>query len=171
LWLNGQYMKKLSLSERTELVVRYLREAEAMDGVDEKMDWIASITQLLGERLRVTSQIVEHAGFFFVERVEYDEKARELLLSEERTPEILAAIADRLEVLRDHKAGSVEQAIRGLAEKLGLKAGELIHPARAALTGKTTSPGLFEIIELLGKERSVTRLREAADFVKSNPGS
>jgi glutamyl-tRNA synthetase len=171
LWLNGQYMKGLSVSERTELVIRYLREAEAMDGVDEKRDWIASITQLLGERLRVASQITEHAGFFFVERVEYDEKARELLLSEERTPEILAAIADRLEVLGDHNAGSVEQAIRGLAEKLGLKAGELIHPARAALTGKTTSPGLFEIIELLGKERSVTRLREAADFVKSNSGS
>jgi glutamyl/glutaminyl-tRNA synthetase len=164
-------MKKLPLSEKTELVIRYLREAEAMDGVDEKRDWISSITELLGERLRVASQITEHAGFFFAEKVQYDEKAREQLLSGERTREILAAMADTLEVLKDHNAGSIEQAIRGLAVELGLKAAELIHPARAALTGKTTSPGLFEIMELLGKERSVARLRKAADFVKSNLGS
>jgi glutamyl-tRNA synthetase len=165
LWLNGQYMKRLSVSDRTDLVVRYLREVERMGGVDEKRDWIASITQVLGERLRVASQITEYAGFFFVEKVQYDQKARELLLSGKRTRETLLATADTLEGLREYNAGPIEQAIRSLAEKMSLEAGELIHPARAALTGKTTSPGVFEVMELLGKKRSVARLREAADFV------
>lgn len=168
LWLNGQYMKRLSLSERTDLVTRYLREVEGMNGVDETKDWIAGITQALGERLRVASQITEQADFFFLERVQYDEKARELLLSGEGTRELLIAVADALECLGDYNAGSIEQAVRSLAGRMNLKAGELIHPARAALTGKTTSPGIFEIMELLGRERSVSRLREAALFAGAN---
>ena len=167
LWVNGQYMKRLSVSERAELVTRYLREVEGMDGVDERRDSIAGITQVLGERLRVASQIMEQAGFFFAEKVQYDEKARELLLSRKETPGILAAMAEALGGLTDYCASSIERDTRGLAEKMSLKAGDLIHPARAALTGKTTSPGIFEIMELLGKERSISRLREAEAFLRS----
>jgi len=171
LWLNGQYMKRLSVSERTELVTRYLQEAERMDGIDEKRDWLTGITRVLGERLRVASQITEQAGFFFVEKIQYDEKAKELLLSEQRTRDILVRVADTLEGLRDYSAGPIEQAVRGLAVGMGLKPGELIHPARAALTGRTTSPGIFEIMELLGEKRSVSRLRDAAAFVNSDLSS
>jgi glutamyl-tRNA synthetase len=163
-WMNGQYMKELSGSARSELALRYLREEAAVSDADAGADLIARITEVLGERLRVASQITELAGFFFKEELEYDEKAKELLLSEEKTPERLRALAAGLEALEDHSVEAIEGAVRGLATEMGLKAGELIHPARAALTGRTTSPGIFEVIEILGKKKSVARLRGAAEF-------
>ncbi|KPJ61361.1 MAG: hypothetical protein AMJ46_01260 [Latescibacteria bacterium DG_63] len=166
-WMNGQYMKELSNSRRSELVRRYLREEEGMKGIDEKADWIARITEVLGDRLRVASQITELAGFFIKEKLEYDEKARELLLTTEGGRELLVKVAYRVATLENYSVEAIEGAVRGLAEEMGLKAGELIHPARAALTGKTTSPGIFEVMELLGKETCVTRLKDAADFVAS----
>ena len=170
IWLNGQYMKRLPLTERVKLVTRYLCEVEGMD-VEAKGDWIARVTEVLGERLRVASQITEQAGFFFVEKVQYDENAKKLLISGEKTSEILVSIARSLSDLDDYSAGSIEKAVRGLAEKMDLKAGDLIHSARAALTGRTYSPGIFEVMELLGRERTMIRLRQAAALAAKGPRS
>ncbi|UCF79188.1 MAG: glutamate--tRNA ligase [Candidatus Eiseniibacteriota bacterium] len=171
IWMNGQYMRELPSSRRHEMVRRFLREEEGMNDVDTRGDWIDRIVDVVGDRMKVASQITELAGFFFEDRVRYDEKARELLLSGAGTSELLLKVAGRLESLKDYGAVSIEEAIRGLAGEMGLKAGELIHPARAALTGKTTSPGIFDVMTLLGRERCLSRLRDAADFAASERAS
>ena len=72
------------------------------------------------------------------------------------------ATADRLEALPEMTAPAAEAAVRGLASDRGLKAGAVIHPARVALTGSRASLGIFDVMEILGRERAVARLRDAA---------
>ncbi|MFH0779047.1 MAG: glutamate--tRNA ligase [Candidatus Eisenbacteria bacterium] len=170
LWLNAQYMKKLSAEQRTEMIIRYLTEVKGMKGLDSKRDWVGAVTQVMGERLRVASQIDERGDFFFTESVHYDEKAAELLLSNEGGAELLTRIAASFRRVEDWRSQAIEENLRGLAQELGLKAAELIHPARAALTGHTTSPGIFEVTELLGKKECLERLGAASKFVSQAEG-
>ena len=72
---------------------------------------------------------------------------------------VLKAVADRLEALPDWNLEAIEAAVRGAIEDLGVKSGDVIHPVRAAVTGRTVGAGLFETIQVLGRERSVKRLR------------
>jgi hypothetical protein len=78
----------------------------------------------------------------------------------------LEAVANELEALAVWTPEAIEAAVRALAERLGTKAGTLIHPARVALTGRAVSPGLFDVLHLLGRPKSVERLRRGADIVR-----
>jgi glutamyl-tRNA synthetase len=84
----------------------------------------------------------------------------------------LSALADEFEKLRYFDRASVEETLRGLADRLTIEAGELIHPSRVALTGKTVSPDIFWVIVLLGKAKTIERLRSASALgAKGIPGS
>jgi glutamyl-tRNA synthetase len=73
----------------------------------------------------------------------------------------LSALADELQSVEPWTAANIESAFRAVIERLGLKLGKLAQPARVALTGGTASPGIFEVAELLGKERTLARIRNA----------
>jgi len=105
-------------------------------------------------------------GFFYgedfaVERADWDEH-----VATPAARERLTALADALEAALPmdaaHPAAAFEQVVRTTAEKLGVQAGDLIHPCRVALTGQTRSAGIFEVMELVGASRVLARLRRAA---------
>ncbi len=103
--------------------------------------------------------------YFFKDDFERDPAAVEKHLRGAGVRERLEKLADVLEGLEAFGHDDIEQAVRGLAADLGVKAGELIHPCRVALTGRSVSPDLFAVVQLVGRERSVARLREAAAAV------
>ncbi|MFQ5810596.1 MAG: glutamate--tRNA ligase, partial [Armatimonadota bacterium] len=81
--------------------------------------------------------------------------------------DVLERLADALEALDDFCVDGIEQATRGLADEMGISAAKAIHPARAAVTGMTFGPSLFHLLELLGKDRVVPRLRRAAELSRA----
>jgi glutamyl-tRNA synthetase len=99
---------------------------------------------------------------FFFEDFAYDEDGRKHLESPE-SRSYLAALAGRLDDLSDFTHDAIERVVRVFAEKFGLKVSAIVHPARVAVSGKTKGAGLFEMMEVLGRERTVARLRRAAD--------
>ena len=121
------------------------------------------IVQILGNRLKLLKDAPDLMGYFLKDDYKRDEAAEREYLSSKETTARLVALADELESLKYFDYDSVEEAVRGLADRMGLQAGELIHPCRVALTGRTVSPDIFHVIIALGKSKSTERLRKAAD--------
>ena len=116
----------------------------------------------LKERARTLVELVDGARYLYVDRpIEPDEKAAALLDAEAR--EMLARLLPALEGLSEWTAGTTEDAVRAFAEANGLKLGKVAQPMRAALTGRTTSPGVFDVLAVLGREESLARLRDQTD--------
>jgi glutamyl-tRNA synthetase len=115
----------------------------------------------LKERAKTLIELVDAAGFIWAARpLALDDKAKALLTAEART--LLAEAIAALEAVEPWTAEATEQAVRGLAERVGAKLGAIAQPLRAALTGRTTSPGIFNVLAVLGRPESLARLRDQA---------
>jgi glutamyl/glutaminyl-tRNA synthetase len=160
-WMNGQHLKRLSDEERTRQVVDWLQaRGHELSGKDAA--WRAAFVRALGDRLKTFAD-AERYGVFALEaepRAEPEAWAQVLERADAGTR--LDALAERLEADPEFSLGSLEALTRGAAKEWGLKAGELMGLARVALTGRRISPGLFDVMMLLGRERAVARLRAAA---------
>ncbi|MBI2912456.1 MAG: glutamate--tRNA ligase [Chloroflexi bacterium] len=161
-WMNGMYIRQLSADELARRV-RPLLEA-AVGPVDE--GYLTRIVPLIQERIRFLSEAVEMADFFFREGdLDY---WPETLLGKKfagaptRAIAALETVLDHIDGLEPWEHDALEGAIRPLAEELGLKAGELFGLMRVAVTGKTAAPPLFETMAVLGRQRTLERLRSAS---------
>lgn len=152
-WMNGHYIRESSDERLTDLIEARLREA----GLAPDRETVASAVPLVKERMELLSQAPELLRFLF-EDVEPDEKARAMLEGQE---EYLGVVADRLEALEPWATEAIEQALRGLKDERELSSKKAFQPVRAAVTGTLVSPPLFESLELLGRERTLDRLRAA----------
>ncbi len=115
----------------------------------------------LKERAKTLVDLVDAASFLWASRpLALDDKATALLTPEART--LVAEILPDLDAVEPWTAEAAEQAVRGYAERKGAKLGSVAQPLRAALTGKTTSPGIFNVLAVLGREESLARLRDQA---------
>lgn len=123
---------------------------------------IAYIVHILGNRLKLLKDVPDLAGYFLKDDYKRDEAAVKTHLASKETTKRLALLADELEGLKFFTYDSVEEAVRGLADRMNIQAGELIHPCRVAMTGTTVSPDIFHVIIGLGKEKAVERLRSAS---------
>ncbi len=120
----------------------------------------------LKERAKTLVELVDAAGFLFAERpLQPDPKAAALLTREAR--DILGELAEALAPVEPWTAAGTEQAVRAFADRKGLKLGSVAQPLRAALTGRTTSPGIFDVLVALGKNESLGRLRDQAAVASS----
>ncbi len=162
-WMNAEYMKRKPVEERVHLVMPYLRGAGLVEEPlgDEGFGYVRRVVEVVGERLKMARDIVALADFFFVGDVEYEEKAAEKFLKRHYVGPAFRILEDRLEKLHAYNEIGLEELMRGLAAEMGLKPGELIHPVRVALSGRRHSPGIFDVMALLGKERVIERLRRA----------
>ncbi len=162
-WLNGEYMKKKSTDEKIELVIPFLEKAGLIKPPvdDATRDYLRKIIEVIGERLKMPGQIIEYGGFFFRDTVEYDEESADKFLRAHYVAPAFRLLEERLHKLEKFDEEGVEKVVRGLASEMGLKARDLIQPVRVALTGSRVSPGLFETVVLLGKDRVIRRLEEA----------
>ncbi|HKP87687.1 MAG TPA: glutamate--tRNA ligase [Blastocatellia bacterium] len=167
LWMNGEYIKAMPLDELTPLVAEELKKAgmwrEAYAG-DER-DWFTRTVDLLRARYRTTAEFAAIGRPYFSDQFEYETAAVKKNLKDERLKELLPGLADRLERVEGFTHDGTESALRAYSEEQGVKAGLLINAARTALTGQSVGPGMFDIIVTLGRERSVERLRRAAELV------
>jgi glutamyl-tRNA synthetase len=113
----------------------------------------------LKERAKTLIDLVDAAYFIFADRpLTLDDKAAALLTPEARA--LLAALAEQLEPLEPWTAEVTEQTVRAFAERAGAKLGGIAQPVRAALTGRTTSPPIFDVLTVLGKQESLARIRD-----------
>ena len=147
-WLNGVYLRELPPGEYADRLVAYLRE----QGYDWDEELVRATVPLVQEKISKLSEYPDFAGFFF----------RDI----EADPALLdgSVLGDAERVLAQTEpftAESIEAALRGLAERLELKPREAFQPIRVAVTGSKVSPGLFESIELLGREETLERIRSA----------
>jgi glutamyl-tRNA synthetase len=115
----------------------------------------------LKERAKTLVDLIDSAGYLWADRpIAPDDKARQLLTDEARA--LLGDMLGELEPLERWSAETTEAAVRTFAERKGVKLGAVAQPLRAALTGRTTSPGIFDVLEVLGRAESLDRLRDQA---------
>lgn len=159
-WMNGVYIREMDLGRLTELCLPYLQEAGCvpLSPSPEEMEYVQSVVALEQDRMKVLCEIVELTGFFFEDEPEYDEKGVNKWLSKDHVPGLLQRLADKLGHVNDFSAENVELAVRQVGEEMGISGGQVIHPIRMAVTGRTVGPGLFETMSVLGRERVVFRL-------------
>ena len=166
-WMNGQYIARLPVAKLAQAVEPFLGEAglwpSALPGVDEP--WLHRLLDLLRPRAKRLTDFVDLARPFLVDTVEYDPEAIEKHLSTPGLAAHLSALVESLGTAVPFDEPHVEAVVRGSAAERGIKPGLLIHAVRVAVTGRTTSPGLFEVLSLLGKERTITRLRRLTLFL------
>jgi glutamyl-tRNA synthetase len=164
LWMNGMYIRQLSVERLTELIVPHLAKSglisEPLSG--EERENLSEFVALVQDRLKLLTEAPEQLDFFLRDDVVFDPKAVEKWLSRPETPGLLVKVADRLSDLDPWTVDRIEAAVREAGEQAGAEGGKIIHPVRVAATGRTVGPGLFETLEALGRDRVVARLRKAA---------
>lgn len=155
-WVNAQYIKKLAPAELLELVKPLLLEKKYIaDNFDS--NYLLSVVKLFQERITTLADFADYSDFFFNEAIDIGPEARKRLEAKDYSKEFRLLI-ERLDALGRFDHLNIETSFRALVSELQIKAAELVHPVRAALTGKTIGPGLFELMEALGKEKIRQRL-------------
>jgi glutamyl-tRNA synthetase len=151
--LNGHYIHEADDERLAELIAARLGVSD-----DQKAVLVSAMPQLK-PRANTLVQLADGAAFLFAARpLEIDEAAAALLTADARST--LAAAHEKLVALANWDAASLEAAIREVAEASGAKLGKLAQPLRAALTGRTTSPGIFDVLALLGRDESLGRIAD-----------
>jgi glutamyl-tRNA synthetase len=146
-WMNGVYLRALSPDEYAERLLEWLRDHGYADW-DEAL--VRKTVPIVQDKIARLAEYPEFAGFLF-----HDVEPDPTLLD----PDVLRAAADALESVEPFEAEAIEATLRALGESLGLKPAKAFQPIRVAVTGSKVSPGLFESLELLGREESLRRLR------------
>ena len=166
-WFNQQQMMRLPAGELANRIAPLLRDAGLWRDGFESSDrqWLERVIELLKPRAKRLGQFVDDGRLFFVEDVEYDPTAVKKFLQPAGMREHLASLRLALDAVSPFEAVPLEAALRALAEARGIKPAALIHATRVAVTGKAVSPGLFEVLELLGRPRTIRRLETALILV------
>jgi len=157
-WMNGHYIRKTDLDRLARLCLPFLQKAGLVAEIPpEKWEWYKGVISTVQDRLVVLSEVAPLTDFFFLEEISYDPAAVKKFLGEENWP-ILREVRQRLAAVEDFTPAGLEPVVRGLVEEKGLKTKDVFHPLRVAVTGRAVSPGLFETLTYIGKERVLKRL-------------
>ena len=151
-WMNGVYLRAMPAGEYADALAAYLRD----EGFTWDEELIRRSAPLVQEKIVRFGEYPAFAGFLFG-RVEASDEDRAVM-----DPEILAAAEDGLRGVEPWTTEAIEQALRAMAERLELKPRQAFQPIRVAVTGSPVSPGLFESLELLGRDESLSRIRDAS---------
>jgi nondiscriminating glutamyl-tRNA synthetase len=167
-WMNGEYFRALPLSVKGDMVTAHLTATHALpDSAIRDRAFLERAIEAVGDRMKRPSQFLEYAAYLFVDTVEPEQAPWAELVAKPFAAARLKKLATALAEVEPFEHDAIEKATRGVATSEGVKAGEVIMPARIALTGKKVSPGIFDVILLLGRERTVERLRHAADRLEA----
>jgi glutamyl-tRNA synthetase len=168
-WFNQQHIARLPPDELGVRLRPLLEAANVWRDAyfDERHAWFFAVLELLKPRVRRLNDFVTQGRFFFTDDLEYDPAAIEKHLNADGMPAHLAALEKALAELSAFDEASIEAALRSVAEARGVKAASLIHALRVSITGKSVSPGVFEVAVLVGRERTLARLRAAMDLISS----
>jgi glutamyl-tRNA synthetase len=169
-WMNGQH---LSLVSSDELFARVVPAMEAAGlatraELEARREWFVALLDLLKVRARTIDDIVRQATPYLRDDVsEYDADATAKHWKDAAlTTDLLASVRDELSTLADWSPQAMEEALRALAERRGVGSGKLFQPLRVALTGLAVSPGIFDVLVILGRERALRRLDSAIQMLR-----
>lgn len=162
--INALYIRRMSPAELADMAAPMLVESGAATEEELERDRprLEAIMDLLKERIALTTDIPDAVGYFYGGTLDYDEAEFEKQFGKDFVRENFPELAERLKALPEWTEESIEKAIRDLAAEKDKGAKHLIHPLRFATTGRTVSAGLFETMKLLGRERSLLRIEDAA---------
>jgi glutamyl-tRNA synthetase len=169
-WMNGVYIRDLNMEDLTERALPFLEKglpAEVKRPLDT--DYVKRVMPLIRERINTLAEAATYADFFFINTPVYE--ASILIgkkMTVETTLEALKAAEERLSTLKSFDHDLLEDTLRNLAGELGLKTGQLFGLLRAATTGRSATPPLFDTMEVLGKERCLNRITVAIAKLGSN---
>ena len=174
-WYNAQYLAQLSPDDLTRYVKPLLQAAGLWrDELDEarRREWLQRVLRLVLPRVKRLPDFVEQARPFLTTTVEYDPEAvRKHLTTADLDGHVDALIAALEADGEAFEEAAIERVLRGVADARGIKAAALIHAARIAATGKGVSPGIFEVLALLGKPLTLSRLRDLAQYLRASASS
>jgi glutamyl-tRNA synthetase len=163
-WMNSQHIMRMDTRELAARVEPFLRDAGLWrtEYGGAKHDWFCAVLELFKPRAKRLTEFVERGTPFFAEVTAYDAAAQKKLWAAPETQELLTALADRLGAVEPFDPPAIEPVVRALADERAVKATALMQAVRLAVSGSSASPGLFEMMALVGREAVIARLRRAA---------
>ena len=163
LWLNAEYIKTRPPEQIAQLLIPLLVQAGLTVEVRAvSVEWIARLVVLVKERTKTLLEMVHWVKPYFGDHVVYEEEAARKFLTAAQAP-LLTKLVARFETLPTFSKQEWEDRFKTLVSEEGIKMGQLAQPVRVALTGRTASPGLFEVMEVLGRDRTLLRLRRGIE--------
>jgi glutamyl-tRNA synthetase len=162
-WLNGWYIRNKPPEEVAKLVLPILLDKGIKAELDNKL---VMIVKELSQRAKTLLDITGSLGYFYAREIEYEEKAAGKFLTSEMTG-VLKDLTERLSLTESFTAEEIQKVFEGIMEERGLKLGTIAQPVRVALTGGTVSPGIFEVMEILGKDEVIRRLDKAVEYISA----
>ncbi len=160
LWMNSQYMKMKSAKEITELSIPFLEKAGyEKSNIERHRQIIEKIVELEKEKFRILEDVPERVAPYITEDIDWNLQLLQKFGIPE-TSKILSEILPEIKKIEQFERSAIENIIRKFCKEKNLKTGEVFHPLRFALTGMTKGPGLFELMEILGRDVSVRRIEK-----------
>ena len=150
-WMNGEYLRAMSLD-------RFIELARPFTGGHND----PKVFALVKEKVKLLKELPDWINCFFTEDYPFDPEAVKKSCSAPQTSERLVKLAEKFAALSPWDAAGLETALKALAAEMSIKMGELIHPCRVAVSGKSTGPSLYHMLEVLGRDRVLARLQRAA---------
>ena len=168
-WINGTYLRKMPSEKILEMIIPLFMEKKFIQEGDFDRNWLLDLIKLFQERINTISEIVDKTEFLFVNNINFNDKARAKLQERDLIKEFVI-LHDRFFELQEFDHSAIEKAFRQAVEELKIKTKVLIHPLRAAITGTLEGPGLFDVIALLGKDKTCQRLNRVIENMKEDKG-
>ena len=167
-WMNAQYLSAMDSPEIARRMLEWEREFSednSFGNIDES--YLVKVVDLMKTRMKRLNDLFAYHQYFFIDPFQYDEKGIIQHFHQDGVSEKMENLLSEFDSCREFNAFEIERMIRGKAEETGISAGKLIHPLRLALTGQMQSPGIFELMELLGLECVKRRLQSGIQYIKS----
>jgi len=168
LWMNGVYLRDLPLEDLVKRGVPWMQRAgylpEALD--DKLRDKVSKVFAAVQTRVRTLEELVNASYYFFTDAPQYDQSMVQKFLVKEYVPDMLKQLLERLLPLEPFTEETIEKVFVSLQQELDIGLGKLIQPVRVAVTGTNVSPGMYEVLALLGKAKTCERIRHAYQMSK-----
>jgi glutamyl-tRNA synthetase len=164
-WYNSQYLRNASPEALRQMAIDELKISQ-IPSLDLSYESLDKILELLKNRLRKISDLTSAWKAFFSDEFEFDKAAADKFLADPKLNDMIPDLLDRYRHLEDFSLISTEAALRKLAEEKGVKAGLLINALRVGLTGQGVAPGLFEIMQALGRNRTLARIDKLISYLQ-----
>lgn len=165
-WINFQYMKKLDADQLYDLIVPFLVKAGYVEEsvTEEKKDWLKKVIWFMKDHIYFAGQAAEELKFFFEDMPALTDEAILSIMKAETSGKLLKAFIEDLKALETFDQAEVKKCFNACMKAQGIKGKAAYEPTRIALTGVTQGPGMFEMMELFGREKTMDRLEAALAY-------
>lgn len=168
-WINGHYLRETPLDKIVDQALPFLKMRGWIEpSAPETEQYARRVVATVRDRVKTLAEIADASEYFFNEVTSYEEKGVRKYFRSQETLVALRVVSQRLEKLSPFTKDNTEKICRQTAEELGISAGKIIHPIRLAVSGRTMGPGLFDILEVLGRERVVRRIKRAIAYIEQS---